>query len=432
MNQHLFKQFFLLLLSAFLYFKGICQIEIPASLQQRLQGKEKFNDIKLEVEGYYKNEASRIRTDSIKTKMLNRQRKFWNRWLYWAESHLDEQGEVVTNNTERAYAAARKLINTNAQNARSAYGDWSFRGPHYVPEGVGRVNRLAFHPTNANIVYAGTSAGGLWRLTWASNTYTWTCLTNHIPELSISGIVISHADANDIYILTGDGDTWRSGSLVTTWGYQGSSIGVLKSTDAGSTWSQTGGFPGASGTVLGFTLVQDPNNANTLLAATNQGIFRTTNAGSTWTMPSFFDFNDAFVSNSNMAFDIEYKPGSSTTVYAAYNRSTNSNNASVSIFKSIDGGFSFKEKRVFNGVNRMGIAVTPANSNFVYLVCGPGNLLSGNPSNNTFKGLFFSSNSGDSFVEQTTAPDILGAITPIGGLAFIAGWVILLLGILRK
>jgi hypothetical protein len=33
-------------------------------------------------------------------------------------------------------------------------------GPNNTTVGIGRVDRLAFHPTDADIVYAGTAGGG--------------------------------------------------------------------------------------------------------------------------------------------------------------------------------------------------------------------------------------------------------------------------------
>lgn len=406
MKRHL--NYGLLLFLLFLSPAIFSQMKMPQELELRLQGKDKFYDIKREIESHFQTEMSQVQNDSAMTSLTNRQRKFWNRWLYWAESHLNADGEVVRNSAERNYEAVKNSTNAYSQNARSAFGDWSHRGPTYTPDGIGRVNRIAFHPTTAAIVYAGTSAGGLWRLTWSGNLYSWACLTNSIPELSVSGIVVSHADPMDLYILTGDGDVWSSGSLVTSWGYRGSSIGVLKSTDAGATWSQMGMFPGITGTLLGFSLIQDPNNANILLAATNQGIFRTTNGGASWTRSCFTDAGGSF-SNSNMAFDLEFKPGSSTTVYAAYRRGGNN---TCAFFKSTNGGISFTEPYQIGGVNRMAIAVTPANSSYVYLVCGPGNVTDSTAANNTFRGVFHSTNSGDDFTPKATAPDILAHVQP--------------------
>jgi hypothetical protein len=390
----------LLILILLMQYQLQAQINMPAPLEQKLQGKAKFYDIKNEVESYYKQEQSKLSaTDTARQRGINRQLKFWNRYFYWAEMHQDKNGEVIKNMPARLLNAVNDQTNVAM---RSAFGTWGFVGPSYASDGVGRVNRIAFHPTNANIIYAGTANGGLWKLTWSGSNYSWACLTNYIPELSISGIVVSHANANTIYILTGDGD--EGGGLPDQWGYGGNSIGVLKTTDGGANWFKTTSFPGLdNASYRGYSLIQDPNNANVLLAATTNGIFRTTNGGNSWLRSTITGAPD-----DRPAFDIEFKPGSSSIVYAISQKG----NGSADFFKSEDGGSLFQIKPLgVNGVNRAAITVTPANPNYVYALCGPGNIVEGNASNDTFKGFFWSSNSGESFSPQTTAPDILGNIT---------------------
>ena len=52
---------------------------------------------------------------------------------------------------------------------KSVSGNWNPLGPNFnqttnygeIP-GVGRLNTVAFHPTDPNTIYAGAPAGGLW------------------------------------------------------------------------------------------------------------------------------------------------------------------------------------------------------------------------------------------------------------------------------
>ena len=67
-----------------------------------------------------------------------------------------------------------------------------------------------------------------------------------------------------IWIGTGEVNSSRSS-------YAG--IGVYKSSDGGNTWAPTGQL--SANAFTGFRLVQDPDESNTLLAATNAGIYRT-------------------------------------------------------------------------------------------------------------------------------------------------------------
>jgi hypothetical protein len=118
--------------------------------------------------------------------------------------------------------------------------------------------------------------------------------------LGISGLVISWSDPDVIYVLTGDGDSnLGENGFVQGFDYIRPSIGVLKSSDGGISWQQTGTLYNTDSFFVGYKLVQDPANANILLAATSRGLYRTTNAGSSWTRVS---------NTENRFYDIEWKP----------------------------------------------------------------------------------------------------------------------------
>ncbi len=108
-----------------------CQAQLSEEpeLEQRLLGKRKFTEIKAAVEGFYKEKTSGLLpADSLEKKKLKRQRKFWNRYLFEAESHLDSEGYIVN--------GARKTLdyvtgnNLNFANAtETSAGSWSLLGP---------------------------------------------------------------------------------------------------------------------------------------------------------------------------------------------------------------------------------------------------------------------------------------------------------------
>ena len=230
-------------------------------------------------------------------------RKHWDRWLWYISARVTASGEFV--NLSRELRSAYKQEQRKWSN-RSTVSEWEEIGPVMSTlgngslNGLGRVDRIAFDPGNSNIIYPGTPAGGLWRT--VNGGASWTPLTDNIPMPSISGIVVSHANPNTIYILTGDGDSWPGAG----WGYIRPSIGVLKSTDGGLTWSQTGPLGNQSQINYGLRLVQDPNKPDTLFAATENGLFRTANGGATWSNVLAHE-----------CYDVAYKPGSSTVIYAS-------------------------------------------------------------------------------------------------------------------
>ncbi|PID88921.1 MAG: hypothetical protein CSB02_00155 [Bacteroidia bacterium] len=207
---------------------------------------------------------------------------------------------------------------------------------------------MAFHPTDNNTYWIGAPAGGLWQTTDDGNT--WTCLTDQNPIQGVSDIVIpSDFDtSHTIYIATGDRD-----------GNDNRSIGVLKTTDGGTTWQATDLSFTFEQNAMVNRLLLDPNDNNTIIAATNKGVYKTTDGGNTWSDKLS---NSAFI-------DMEYKPGDFNVLYG-------SSKGGGSMSVSTDGGNTWNHYNF--GGKRVELAVTPANDNYVYaLVAGSSNGLHG-------------------------------------------------------
>lgn len=407
------------LLCVFCSMPALSQVTIGADLKQRLATKGKFYEIYDEVEKFYREQKqSIVSKDSLAKKKIDRQRKFWNRWHWYWESRINSDGSFpdVTN---RVHDVLKDISTNSAMAPDPSSGVWNLVGPSVVDNAVaGRVDRIAFHPTLPGTIYIGTPSSGLWR----SNDFgaSWINLTAYVPSLGISGIVVSYDNPNTIYVLTGDGDSKIPGGFVNNFGYLRSGIGVLKSADNGLSWQRTGLFRLATGEYLsansfvGYKLKQHPANPLELLAATDKGIFRTGDGGLTWNQCLI---GGPSIPDTQVIFDIEYKPGDGSVVYAA----------GTSFFRSTDGGANFAQLTggdlglltVGTPVTRIDIAVTPANPLVVYLLAGPGNLLDGGGagSSDSFKGVFRSTDSGISFFLRASSPDILGyesLITTLG------------------
>ena len=286
------------------------QVKIPAEVAQRLQGNKKFTDYAREMMQYVTSNQSRFPAGSKERTYFEKQEKALARHLWYLEGRQEANGDIAEYTRKTFSAVQQYEANRAAQRIEAtAYGSWSLVGPTNVSTstanlhtGIGRVDRIAFHPTDPNIIFAGTPAGGVFKSNTGGNS--WFNLNSFMPSLGVSGLVVSWADANDIYVLTGDGDSNAGDNwFVQGFDYIRPSIGVLKSTDGGATWQRTGDL-GLTGFYVGYKLVQSPTNANVLIAATSQGLFRTANGGNTWTLVS---------PNSNRYYDIEWKPGSSTT-----------------------------------------------------------------------------------------------------------------------
>lgn len=366
-------------------------------LNEKLEGKFRLKDIMQTVNEHYK--VPEINLNSTSNKGLSemvspevyRKLKKWARFEYENAPLVNAKG-IVPDYPRLLQSAIHKYQQSHGASLMASTGNWSFIGPktlsygHGRAIGLGRIDRIAFHPNNASIYYVGAPSGGLWRTTDGGSNYT--CLTNYLPNPSVSGIVVDWSNTNVLYILTGDGDS-GTGALVDAGGFRRNSMGVWKSTDGGSTWNETGVL--TTDPYRGYKLIQDPTNAQVLLAATTNGIYRTTNGGATWAQV-----------RTGTTWDIAFQPGNSNRVYAA------NNNGSITQFlTSVNNGASFSSVSVFNfsisNANRISIGVTPANTSRVYVVCGPGN-----PGSNSFLGFFRSTNNGGVFTRMSTSPNVFG------------------------
>lgn len=268
------------------------------------------------------------------------------RWENHWRNKTNEQGYLITPqemwdafNQKKAAKANKSsnLLMLPASNwepvgpfTHSNTGSWS--------SGQGRVNIVYVDPSNPNTIYIGAPAGGIWKSTNAGTT--WTPLSDNLPQIGVSGIAVDPNNSNVIYIATGDCDASDTYS-----------IGILKSTDGGTTWNTTGlTFTGTN--KLAGDILMNPTNSNMLWAATTDGIYRTLNGGTTWTLEQTGNFSQG---------RIRLKAGDPNTVYAVSNnrfyRSTNAGDT----FTAVISGLPFSS-------GRMLMDVTAANANYIYIL----------------------------------------------------------------
>jgi photosystem II stability/assembly factor-like uncharacterized protein len=349
-------------------------------------GKSNFYDIQKSFYTYWESRSKAIAEDKrLHPSTPENPRKYgegeyyqFKRWEWFMEPRVYPTGKMV-NPAAKAFEAFE--AENNSAEKLSNNGFWNPAGiVNYVNGasgyngGVGRINCIAFDPNNANYIYIGTPAGGIWRST--NSGATWTSLSDGIPVIGVSGIVVNPTNSNQIFILTGDGD-----------GGHTPSIGVLVSNNGGTTWSKTSLTFAATSYILGFKLLVNPNNTNIMFAITTDGVYRTTDAWVTNTKVSTLSFYDA-----------EFKPGDPNIMYgstsnALYRSGTNGVTWSQ-ITSGLTGGISSSW--------RVSIGVTAANSNYVYLLCG---------GSGGFKGMYRSTDGGINFSLRSSTPNTLGYAT---------------------
>jgi photosystem II stability/assembly factor-like uncharacterized protein len=301
----------------------------------------------------------------------------FKRWEWFWEARVDSAGNFPDpQKVWNEFLSHRNAGRMSSASEPSA--NWELMGPYQsIPSsggGMGRVNFIRFNPQNANDIWIGTPAGGLWRSLNGGDSWLPTT-TDNLPVIGSSDLLIDPINPQVMYLATGDApanDTY--------------SLGVLKSTDGGQTWNPSG---------LSFLFTQKreinrlvffPGTNTTLFACTGNNLLRSNNAAANWSV----------VTTGNIK-DIEFKPGSPSTVYI-------STNASVRV--STDSGQTFTTVPSTSGlpttdVGRIELAISPANPNALYALVA-------NSSDNGYKGLYVSINDGQTWEERSTSPNLLG------------------------
>jgi hypothetical protein len=153
---------------------------------------------------------------------------------------------------------------------------------------AGAINAIVPSPSSADVIYAGTVNGGVWKTSNATAASpTWIPLTDpstdplfadkKLPELSMKSLAMSPVNSNTLFAGTG------STSSLADRGSRG--IGVARSTDGGSTWSVLAGTT-FKDKIITSIVPTTLNEGNTILAATwpdSGGVYRSTDNGETFT-----------------------------------------------------------------------------------------------------------------------------------------------------
>jgi Sortilin, neurotensin receptor 3,/BNR/Asp-box repeat len=167
--------------------------------------------------------------------LANKAIKQFGRWEYVFKNYVDANGKMP----KEAYdlnvlgLEPNKSISNTVSSARGGNPQWTQVGPtknvnpHGYVEypGMGRVNVARWLGNTTYIV--ATPNGGIWKTT--NNGVNWTPKTDQIARIGITDIRIHPTNNNIMYAMTGD----RDGTHCPT-------IGMIKSTDGGETWSTTG------------------------------------------------------------------------------------------------------------------------------------------------------------------------------------------------
>jgi len=363
---------FLFLILSFYIFSEVSGQAWMTNLPPEKRGSANFNDI---IESFYDLEKTYGQVDAAKQ---------FKRMEFFLSGRMDENGQFPV---EKFWEEASRVM-TERYFKTDLYGEWTDLGPFGAPMlldgsrpgGNGRLDCITFHPSDPDIFFVGSPSGGLWKT--VDHGQSWVTLTDALPSIGVADLTIDPVDPDIMYLATGTRDTW----------WETYSAGILKTYDGGITWEETGLNYQIPQQRSVNKIIMDPNDRNTLMAATSAGIYKSTDAADTWLLVEPGNFKD-----------LAFRPGDFTIIYATMFNYF----GGARLYMSSDSGESFSYVEV-DGLlpsqsNRITIGLTPADPDVVYL-------LSSLSSGSGFHGVWRSDDAGQSWVHasQGTPYNLLG------------------------
>jgi len=215
----------------------------------------------------------------------------------------------------------------------------------------GRTRSVVIDPTNTNVMYCGSVSGGVWKTTNGGGS--WFPVTDFASNLAINTLVMDPANSNILYAGTGEGcfpiDALRG-------------IGVLKTTDGGSTWTTLTNFSTPNpdyGYYYINKLVISSANSSILYAGMIGGIWKSTDAGLSWAK---LNISTTYIS----CMDLVANPSNASILYAAFGLHNPDG-----VYKTTNGGTTWNKLTngfppVSQNYHRISLAVAASNTNVIY------------------------------------------------------------------
>ncbi|WP_434480085.1 WD40/YVTN/BNR-like repeat-containing protein [Gemmatimonas sp.] len=270
----------------------------------------------------------------------------------------------------------------------------NFRWRNIGPDRGGRSIAASGVKGRKNEAYFGATGGGLWKTTDAGET--WSPVTDgQITSASVGAVAVSESNPDVVYI--GTGESAIRGNIMP-------GDGIYKSIDAGKSWKHVG-FRSADAI---SKIRVHPTNPDIVYAAVfgkysapseERGVFKSVDGGESWKRVLFRDAKSGAV---DIALDRTNPQVMYAAIWEAYRKEyqMSSGGPGSGLFKSTDGGETWTEITRATGlpsglVGKIGVAVTAAKPGRVYALI-----------ENENGGLFMSDDAGASWKLMNTDRNI--------------------------
>lgn len=180
---------------------------------------------------------------------------------------------------ERAHAASMPGSYVRAKHSEQLQQEsWMLRGPWNIG---GRTRALFVDQANPSTIIAAGVSGGVWKSTDAGKG--WTKVTRPDQLHSVTCLAQDPRPGKGNLMFYGTGEIYGNSAAIT-------GDGIYKSIDAGSTWevlpaTASGKAPAQGEFAYTWRILVHPTSTDTVLfvASAEHGILRSTDAGNTWT-----------------------------------------------------------------------------------------------------------------------------------------------------
>jgi hypothetical protein len=236
-----------------------------------------------------------------------------------------------------------------------ALGTWQSLGPGNVG---GRTRALLLDPINPDVMYAAGVAGGIWKSTNGGGS--WSPLNDFLGNIAVTSMAFDPSNANTIYAGTGEG--YFNADAVR-------GAGIFKTTDAGAHWTRLASTASNSNFFFVNDIVVSNVNSQHVYAATGTGVWRSLDGGTTWTLALNVPTVLGSTTGVRGAMDLVIRTDQPTDyIFVAAGTAFNPGEPQSRIFRNTDAGGAGTWDEVYTeaAMGRTSLAIAPSNQNVIY------------------------------------------------------------------